>query len=230
MWKEKGKTVKWGRKNILPQKKMSSRPEDGRKASEKILSTASANGPKSSAKRENRIVGKTILAAATVFGILLLTGLLMEATAPETLTASKTAAATSTVAETVYGAGEPVIAGNLAYTVEKVYTADRIAFAKADGVYVIVSLTIENVGKETVTVDSEMLKIEDEQGRTYSANDDATVFLDRGLIVRQFQPNIPSRADIAFDVPKNIGRISLRVYSDKNSKEYKLIDLGTAAD
>lgn len=105
---------------------------------------------------------------------------------------------------------QPAQSGDLAFTATKVVDAKTLgnAYTKknAQGVFKVVSLKIDNTGKETKTVDSSMLKLRDGQGRTFERSIDGQTAkgMTEGsvdLFLQQVQPGLSVNGDIVFDVP-----------------------------
>ena len=107
--------------------------------------------------------------------------------------------------------GEQVQSGDLAFTVNgvKEYQSLGNSFTSKDaqGVFKVVSLKIENVGKETKTIDSSMIKLTDSEGRTFERSIDGQTAkgLSQGqvdLFLQQVQPGLNVNGEIVFDVPE----------------------------
>lgn len=107
--------------------------------------------------------------------------------------------------------GELVQSGDLAFTVNgvKEYQSLGNSFTSKDaqGVFKVVSLKIENVGKETKTIDSSMIKLMDSEGRTFVRSIDGQTAkgLSQGqvdLFLQQVQPGLSVNGEIVFDVPE----------------------------
>ncbi len=108
--------------------------------------------------------------------------------------------------------GEQVQSGDLAFTVNgvKEYQSLGNSFTSKDaqGVFKVVSLKIENVGKETKTIDSSMIKLTDSEGRTFERSIDGQTAkgLSQGqvdLFLQQVQPGLSVNGEIVFDVPES---------------------------
>lgn len=108
--------------------------------------------------------------------------------------------------------GEQVQSGDLAFTVNgvKEYQSLGSSFTSKDaqGVFKVVSLKIENVGKETKTIDSSMIKLTDSEGRTFERSIDGQTAkgLSQGqvdLFLQQVQPGLGVNGEIVFDVPES---------------------------
>lgn len=108
--------------------------------------------------------------------------------------------------------GEQVQSGDLAFTVNgvKEYQSLGNSFTSKDaqGVFKVVSLKIENVGKETKTIDSSMIKLMDSEGRTFERSIDGQTAkgLSQGqvdLFLQQVQPGLSVNGEIVFDVPES---------------------------
>lgn len=76
---------------------------------------------------------------------------------------------------------------------------------KADGVFVIAALTIENTQDETKTFSSAAATFVTSDGKEYSTDDDGTVAVmgddEEPLIFADMQPDLPKSGKLVFDVP-----------------------------
>lgn len=129
--------------------------------------------------------------------------------------ATRTTSATKTMekTETIAGLNEGVTDKNLTFTVLSVDTASTLGnqyLAKdAQGLFHIVKVKIENNGKETVSFDSSMAKIVDDQGREFDRSIDgqSAQGLSDGsvdLFLQQVQPGLSVTGDLVFDLPEGI--------------------------
>lgn len=100
--------------------------------------------------------------------------------------------------------GEQVQSGDLAFTVNgiKEFKSLGNSFTQKDsqGIFKVVSLKIENVGKETKTIDSSMIKLTDSEGRTFERSIDGQTAkgLSQGqvdLFLQQVQPGLSVNAE-----------------------------------
>lgn len=115
---------------------------------------------------------------------------------------------------------DEVIANDLAFTVTDISQAKSLgsSFTKADaqGTFNVVTLTIKNVGKETVTIDSSMMKIIDSEGRKFDRSVDGQTAkgLSQGkvdLFLQQVQPGLSVTGDLVFDLPDDATDLKLIV-------------------
>ena len=130
--------------------------------------------------------------------------------------------------------GNKVIVGDIAYTLHsktekseigKYYGyGDYESFLgeKADGIFYIFDITIENIGKESVTFWQTNVKIYDMEGRTFDPDTTAQIYLDDSFGYDQLQPGLPKRGKLAFDVPQGLnGKLELsNTNLLSNQKEY----------
>lgn len=137
-------------------------------------------------------------------------------------------------AKTVAKLNEPVQDGDLAFTATTVETATALGnqFTKKDaqGMFQIITLKIENKGKETKTVDSSMISLTDSQGRKFdrSIEGQTAKGLSQGkvdLFLQQVQPGLSVSGDIVFDIPKEATGLKLFVKGGLFGKGQE-IDLG----
>lgn len=97
------------------------------------------------------------------------------------------------------GIGQEVIDGSFAFIVTKVDTSPTFDHTHAQGVYLVVSIAVRNVGKEPQFFVSGAQKLKDSTGRTYSAR-----FMDPpriGDIGDSIDPGLQVNVQLAFDVP-----------------------------
>jgi hypothetical protein len=76
---------------------------------------------------------------------------------------------------------------------------------KADGVFVIVTLTIENTKDETKTFSDSAAKFVTKDGKSYATDTDGTVAVmgmnEEPLWLADMQPDLPKTGQLVFDVP-----------------------------
>jgi len=129
-----------------------------------------------------------------------------------------------------YKVGDRVVVGERAYTITDVRTASSVGddFTKqtATGIFVIVTMTVENIGKESATMSSGDVKIIDSEGRTFESDTEAWTALKENILLKQIQPGLPVMGQTIFDVPKGI-TVNLQVSSGIWGTDTKLISLGT---
>ncbi len=130
--------------------------------------------------------------------------------------------------------GEPAQDGDLAFTATDVTTASSLGNQytqkDAQGMFLVVTLKIENKGKETKTVDSSMIILTDSQGRKFdrSIEGQTAKGLSQGkvdLFLQQVQPGLSVTGDIVFDIPKDAAGLKLLVKGGLFGKAQE-IDLG----
>lgn len=109
---------------------------------------------------------------------------------------------------------------DLAFTVLKVDTAKNLGNSytqkTAQGMFYIVTLKIENKGKETASFDSSMAKVIDDQGRSFDRSIDGQTAkgLSEGnvdLFLQQVQPGLSVTGDLVFDLPETIESANLEL-------------------
>lgn len=112
----------------------------------------------------------------------------------------------------VYYAGDRVEVGNFAYTINSYYTTDKIGQdlagtfmgEKADGIFLVLDVTIENIAKESKTMWGSYIKVIDDQERTFEHDTTAEIYLDESFSFEQMQPGLPKTGKVVFDVPKDL--------------------------
>jgi len=111
--------------------------------------------------------------------------------------------------EQVGQVGKPIETGYFVYSVDGFEFRKSIGGSyyrqTADGVYLLVSLTLKNISKETRILDGSAFYVTDASGVKYENNTTATTALEmtdvKTLFLKQCQPNIPTKGVLAFEVP-----------------------------
>jgi hypothetical protein len=97
------------------------------------------------------------------------------------------------------GMGQEVLDGKFAFIVTQVDTSPTFGHTRAQGVYVIVSMAVRNVGTQAQFFDWTAQKLKDSTGREYSAS-----LMDPprlGDVVNGINPGLQVSLKLAFDVP-----------------------------
>lgn len=130
-----------------------------------------------------------------------------------------------------YGLNETVQDGDLAFTVTGVETAKTLGnqFTKKDsqGTFYVVTMKIENKGNKTVTFDSSMAKVTDDQGREFerSIEGQTAKGMAQGnvdLFLQQIQPSLSVTGDLVFDLPADMQNPTLVVKGSLFAKGAKI--------
>lgn len=133
--------------------------------------------------------------------------------------------------------GEILTVGEVKWTASNPEKTDTIKSdnefiksAKANGVFVIVPLTAELVGKESGTIDSSQLKIIDSKGRKFEPTDNSDVAVlmsESTIFLKQVNPNVPVSGKAVFDIATDATGLKLEVEDLRTfSNEKGYIDLG----
>ena len=125
--------------------------------------------------------------------------------------------------------GETVELAGTRYTVKKAVTASEVGGEfgkKADGIFVVVTLTIENMKNETKTFSDSAAKLDTTDGKEYATDDDGQIYADNSLVLEDMQPELPKTGTLVFDVPPaKVAGSTLKV-SDLFGKGDAYVDLG----
>ncbi len=104
--------------------------------------------------------------------------------------------------------GQALTNAGTTYRVTKVTTKSTlgdpaIGGAKADGIFVVVSLELTNNKSETKTFSDGSAKIVSSDGKEYSTSSNAILALGAGesLLLKDIQPSLTTRGKLVFDVP-----------------------------
>jgi hypothetical protein len=114
-------------------------------------------------------------------------------------------------------AGQPVTVDGLVYNVESAKTANALGGqytrTRADGVFVVVNLSVHSTKGETVQLSDDTFKLEVPGGATYDADSEGTTAAllssdgdssGEPFFLRDVQPDTTTRGVIVFDVPQSV--------------------------
>ncbi|MGV6946001.1 DUF4352 domain-containing protein [Sphingobacterium kyonggiense] len=115
-----------------------------------------------------------------------------------------------TTEEKIIGIGQPTEVGNFIYTVEKTNfkksIGDEFLNQQADGIYLLVTLSIKNISNESRTLDNSLFKLTDDNGTEYESSTDGSTALEfsggKSIFLKQCQPNITTKGTLVFEVPQ----------------------------
>ena len=114
--------------------------------------------------------------------------------------------------------GQTVADGDLAFTVNSISTASSVGnsyVAKtAQGIYYIITIKIDNNGKDTKTINASDFNVVDSQGRKFDYSNDGQLAMEEStgttdLFLQQVQPGLSVTGKIIFDVPKDATGLKL---------------------
>ncbi len=114
-----------------------------------------------------------------------------------------------------YGMNEDAVVGDVRWNVSKAYTSKTLqGFMEtktAGGQYVVVNVTVENLGKEMKSVSD--LKVVDSQGREFTASSDMFKNLgaEQMYILDNINPNVPQTFAAVYEVPEGAEGLKLMV-------------------
>lgn len=105
--------------------------------------------------------------------------------------------------------GDIVKVGNFEYNVKNIKfkkeLGNQFTNKTADGIFLIVSMSITNVSSESCTIDNSLFKLYDESGTEYDFSQEGTTASmmsnEKTLFLKQCHPNIPTTGSLVFEVP-----------------------------
>ncbi|NEC93298.1 DUF4352 domain-containing protein, partial [Streptomyces sp. SID12501] len=121
--------------------------------------------------------------------------------------AGDTPPAEESPASSVAGIGTPVRDGKFEFTVTGVEpgvtrVGDDMFGQDAQGQFLLVHVTVTNIGDEAQYFDGSSQKLTDTQGRTHSADTGAAIYLgDAQSFLNQINPGNSVQGTVVFDVP-----------------------------
>ncbi|PSL01026.1 uncharacterized protein DUF4352 [Murinocardiopsis flavida] len=128
--------------------------------------------------------------------------------------------------------GDSVESGAFAFTVTDVETGvasvqDDTGYitTKADGSYVVVSVTVENVGDESGIFDSTAQKLHDADGKEYSTDAEAQLTEGADSWVNDINPGNKVDGKLIFDVPEGVQPDSVELHDFLSLDGGAVVDL-----
>lgn len=133
-----------------------------------------------------------------------------------------------------------VVDGQVAYTVEEVEMADRIGSGvleeQAEGIYLVVTPNIENVGGETLDFSDRHMKMLDSDDNQFEANFGVSSSIDQdpwweheGVVYEELQPNLEITRIVVFDVnPGDDYRLKLEPVGILSDGYARFVPVGAA--
>lgn len=116
------------------------------------------------------------------------------------------------------GIGDPVRDGKFEFTVTKVRegvkkVGSEYIGATAQGQFILVNITVENIGDESQTFSSMGQTMYDSKGREFSADDSASIYIDdSNSFLTEINPGNKVKGVIAFDVPKGVSPVGIELH------------------
>ncbi|MGA9873335.1 MAG: DUF4352 domain-containing protein, partial [Rhodococcus sp. (in: high G+C Gram-positive bacteria)] len=112
------------------------------------------------------------------------------------------------------GLGAPVRDGKFEFTVTGVQAGvptvgEEYLTETAQGEYVLVTMTVRNIGDQAQSFAASAQKLLDGQSRQFSADDMATIVFDQNISYEQINPGNAIEATVVFDVP--VGTVPMEI-------------------
>ncbi|WP_028813870.1 DUF4352 domain-containing protein [Streptomyces flavidovirens] len=115
------------------------------------------------------------------------------------------------------GIGDPVRDGKFEFTVTKVQPGvQRIGgeFGKeAQGQFILVHMTVQNIGNESQLFDGDAQKLFDPKDREFSADAGAAIYLEESKsFLNEINPGNKVNGIVVFDVPKDVKPVKIELH------------------
>lgn len=167
-----------------------------------------------------------------------------ENTPTPTSTPTPTATSTSTPEQTLtHEMGEVFTVGDgersIEYTVEDFTSIDDYIGqsedfgSTPDGIFAVVTLTLENVGDESIDITTRHLKLADQEDRTFEADTEASVYAGQDdrigaepISFDQLQPGLSVTRSVVYDVPTGTYRLAVEPAGIFSNADTHYVPLG----
>lgn len=116
------------------------------------------------------------------------------------------------------GVGSPVRDGKFEFTVTKVKTGvksvgDQYLSKQAQGSFVLISVTVKNIGDKAQTMFDDNQKLRDADGREFSADTEAAIHLkNNDLWLKEVNPGNTATGTLIYDMPAGATPASLELH------------------
>jgi hypothetical protein len=130
--------------------------------------------------------------------------------------------------------GDEFHLGYFKYRVDKIEykreVSNGLNSAMASGVFLIVHLSVTNIDRGSSTLTSSMFKVYDSDGYEYDTSQDAMLVMilndqDKIFMLKEFQPKIPKKIIVPFEVPTQNDIYKLEVSGGFGTGKKSLINL-----
>jgi hypothetical protein len=131
---------------------------------------------------------------------------------------TKTGAPAEAARKVAPGIGDKVRDGKFRFTVTKVKKGvpsigGEMLNTEAQGQFVLVHLTVTNIGEEAQTLDGSAQKVFDAKKRKFSADTEAAIYLgDSRSFLEQINPGNTVKGIVVFDIPKAASPVRIELH------------------
>jgi len=140
--------------------------------------------------------------------------------------------------EKVHNIGDNIKIKDIEYSVNEIFTLPIVAsdslYEEADGIFMIISLTIKNNGKDEVFLSGNSFKIKDSQGRIYKTDITAGVYLSTmgfdPFVFKTLGAGLQTSGEIVFDVPEDDTGLILEITGEGLFSDTIKVEIGDVAD
>lgn len=173
-----------------------------------------------------------------IFGIIII-GLFLVSCAPPTQVgkdmALETAEEKIVAKPKIFKLGDEIIAGEFKWKITRVTKQKEIGQdlagtflgVKADGEFLILDVEVENIGKSANILSDSFVKLVDNQGREFTADTAASIYLKQGssLIFDTINPGIVKKGKIVFDVPVDLTVVDVKISGSLATSSFYTVKL-----
>lgn len=156
------------------------------------------------------------------------------ATTPQSAEQNQESAKTEEAKPTTYKLNQEVKVGNLSYVASEIKKTTSIGNEflnkKTEEQFVLVKVKVKNNDKEARTVDTNLFKVKDNQGREFAADAEADMYVNSNanFFLEQVNPGTSRSGYVVFEIPKDAKGLTMEVSSGLgwSGGDFAAINLG----
>jgi len=134
----------------------------------------------------------------------------------------------------IFSIGQKIAISDIKYTVDEAATALTIGSEyineEADGIFVIISLTVENDRNREIFLSSNDFKLKDSQDRRYNADNSAGMYLNtmgyNAFMFKTLGAGLKTSGEVIFDVPADDKGLVLEISGEGLFSDKAYVNIG----
>ena len=174
------------------------------------------------------------------FGVLFIAGIIGEIISKNTPKSGEISGEreNKTETQTNFNVGEKITISNIEYTVTEAFSLPAIGSEYvnkvADGIFVILSITVKNNKNGEIFLTSNDFKLKDSQGRRYNADISAGIYLStmgfNAFMFKKLGAGLETSGEVVFDVPEDDKGLVLEISGEGLFSDKMYVNIGDVSE